>query len=43
MKPGDPFGDVMNALRKYVVSKTLKTPTWRKPTIIRNNSIDRGA
>src|SRR5216117_167152 len=25
MQPGDPFGDVMNAPKKYVVSKTLRT------------------
>ena len=40
MKPGDPFGDVMNAPRKYVVSKTLKQPTWRNTTIISGNPID---
>jgi hypothetical protein len=43
MQPGDPLGDVMNAPTKYVVSKTLKAPSWRNTTIIRNNSIDRGA
>src|SRR6266540_6364185 len=26
MAPGDPFGDVMNAPKKYVVSKTLERP-----------------
>jgi len=40
MKPGDPFGDVMNAPKKYVVSKTLKEPTWRNTTIIRDNPIE---
>jgi dihydrofolate reductase len=40
MAPGDPFGDVMNAPRKYVVSKTLKKPTWRNTTIIRENVIE---
>jgi hypothetical protein len=30
----------MNAPRKYVVSKTLKAPTWRNTTIIRDNPID---
>jgi dihydrofolate reductase len=39
MAPGDPFGDVMNAPKKYVVSKTLKTPTWRDTTIIRDNVV----
>ncbi len=40
MAPGDPFGDVMNAPRKYVVSKTLQQPTWRDTTIIRDNVIE---
>lgn len=40
MAPGDPFGDLMNAPRKYVVSKTLKEPTWRNTTIIRDNPIE---
>jgi dihydrofolate reductase len=39
MPAGDPFGDVMNAPKKYVVSKTLKTPTWRDTTIIRDNVV----
>jgi dihydrofolate reductase len=38
--PGNPFGDAMNAPKKYVVSKTLKEPTWRNTTIIRENVID---
>jgi dihydrofolate reductase len=40
MAPGDPFGDAMNAPRKYVVSKTLKEPKWRNTTIIRDNVIE---
>src|SRR5687768_7070458 len=40
MPPGDPFGDVMNAPKKYVVSKTLENPIWRNTTIIRENVID---
>ena len=40
MAPGDPFGDLMNAPRKYVVSRTLEQPTWRDTTIIRENVID---
>jgi dihydrofolate reductase len=40
MPQGDPFGDVMNAPRKYVVSKTLERPTWRDTTIIRENVIE---
>jgi len=40
MAPGDPFGDMMNAPRKYVVSKTLEKPIWRNTTIIRENPIE---
>ena len=40
MAPGNPFGDAMNAPRKYVVSKTLEKPTWRDTSIIRDNVID---
>src|ERR1051326_8117186 len=40
MPAGDPFGDMMNAPRKYVVSKTLKAPIWRNTTIIRENVLD---
>jgi dihydrofolate reductase len=40
MAPGDPFGDLMNAPKKYVVSRTLKQPTWRNTTIIRENVIE---
>lgn len=40
MPPGDPFGDVMNAPKKYVVSRTLKKPIWRDTTIIRDNPIE---
>ena len=40
MPAGDPFGDMMNAPRKYVVSKTLDKPIWRNTTIIRDNVIE---
>ncbi len=40
MAPGNPFGDAMNAPKKYVVSKTLKKPIWRNTTIIRDNVIE---
>jgi len=40
MAPGHPFGDLMNALRKYVVSKTLQQPMWRNTTVIRENVIE---
>lgn len=37
---GDPFGDLMNPPKKYVVSKTLEKPIWRNTTIIRDNPMD---
>jgi len=37
---GNFFGDMMNAPKKYVVSKTLQKPIWRNTTIIRDNVID---
>ena len=37
---GDFFGDLMNAPRKYVVSKTLQQPIWRDTTIIRDDVIE---
>ena len=37
---GDFFGDMMNAPKKYVVSRTLKEATWRNTTIIRDNVIE---
>jgi dihydrofolate reductase len=40
MAPGDPFGDMMNRPKKYVVSRTLKKPIWRDTTIIRDNVIE---
>src|SRR5688500_7918044 len=40
MPKGDVFGDMMNAPKKYVVSKTLKKPIWRNTTIIRDNVIE---
>jgi dihydrofolate reductase len=40
LPPGDPFGDLMNPPKKYVVSKTLERPTWRDTTIIRDNVIE---
>jgi dihydrofolate reductase len=36
----NPFGDAMNAPKKYVVSKTLKKPIWRDTTIISDNVIE---
>ena len=40
MPAGDFFGDMMNAPKKYVVSKTLQKPIWRNTTIIRDNVIE---
>jgi dihydrofolate reductase len=38
---GDPFGDVMNNIHKYVVSATLQsTSAWRNSTLIRENVAD---
>ena len=40
MSPGDPFGDVMNGLRKVVVSTTLKSAAgWRNSTLISRNVV----
>ena len=39
LPPGDPFGDMMNAPKKYVVSRTLQKPIWRNTTIIRDDVI----
>jgi dihydrofolate reductase len=40
MPVGNFFGDMMNAPKKYVVSKTLEKPIWRNTTIIRDNVIE---
>jgi dihydrofolate reductase len=40
MPPGDPFGDMMNAPKKFVVSRTLEKPVWRNTTVIRENAIE---
>ena len=38
---GDPFADVLNGLKKYVVSTTLKSAdAWRNSTIIRENVVE---
>ena len=38
---GDPFGDPMKAMRKYVVSNTLQsTAAWRNSTIISQNVVE---
>ena len=41
MAAGDPFGDVMNAFRKVVVSTTLKSAAaWRNSNLISGNVVD---
>ena len=41
MPAGDPFGDAMNAMPKYVVSTTLTTASaWRNSTLISSNVIE---
>lgn len=38
---GDPFGDAMNNIHKYVVSTTLNSASaWRKSTLIRDNVVE---
>lgn len=39
MPAGDPFGDAMNTVRKYVVSRTLASAAaWRNSTLIRDEA-----
>src|SRR3989304_2010674 len=41
MPAGDPFGDVMNGVRKVVVSTTLKSVAdWRNSTLISSNIVE---
>jgi len=41
MAEGDPFGDVMNGLQKYVVSTTLKSASgWRNSTLINSDVVE---
>ena len=41
MPEGDPFGDVMKAKKKYVVTTTLKSAElWRNSTIISRNVVE---
>ena len=41
MPAGDPFGDVMNAMPKYVVSTTLTTTSaWRNSTLIDSDVVE---
>jgi dihydrofolate reductase len=38
-RAGDPFGDRMNALPKYVVSTTITNPQWQNTTVIDDDPI----
>jgi dihydrofolate reductase len=40
MPAGDPFGDMMNAPKKYVVSRTITNPIWRNTEVIRDNVVE---
>jgi dihydrofolate reductase len=41
MPAGDPFGDLMNAMPKYVVSTTLTSASaWRNSTLISSNVVE---
>jgi dihydrofolate reductase len=41
MVAGDPFGDAMNGIRKYVVSATLKSASgWRNSTLISGRVVE---
>jgi dihydrofolate reductase len=41
MAAGDPFGDVMNTMPKYVVSTSLITAAaWRNSTLIKSNVVE---
>lgn len=41
MPPGDPFGDLMNTMPKYVVSTTLTNASaWRNSTLIKDNVVE---
>lgn len=41
MPAGDPFGDVMNAMPKYVVSNTLaNADAWRNSTLIKGDVVE---
>ena len=41
MPEGDPFGDVMNGMPKYVVSSTLKSAAaWRNSTLIKDHVVE---
>jgi dihydrofolate reductase len=40
MKDVGEFGDRMNSIKKYVVSSTLKNPTWTNTTVIAGDPVE---
>lgn len=40
MKDTGAFGERMNSIKKYVVSSTLRNPTWTNTTVIDGNVVD---
>jgi dihydrofolate reductase len=38
-RSGDPYSDRINAMSKYVVSSTLRTPDWNNTTVISDDVI----
>jgi dihydrofolate reductase len=38
-RSGDPYSDRINAMRKYVVSTTLRKPTWNNTAVIAGNLV----
>jgi len=40
MKDTGEFGERMNTIKKYVVSSTLKNPTWTNTTVINGDPVD---
>lgn len=40
MKDAGEFGERMNSIKKYVVSSTLKNPTWTNTTVIAGDPVE---
>jgi dihydrofolate reductase len=38
-RSGDPYSDRINSMRKYVVSKTLRSPEWQNTTVIEGDPV----
>lgn len=39
-RSGDPYTDQMNAMEKYVVSTSLRNPTWNNTTVVAGDVAD---